>query len=69
MNFRKVNNIAGWVVFFIASLVYILTAEMRGSFWDCGEFVSACYKVQLPHPPRSPIVCFTWPLFYYSFWR
>src|SRR5215208_1913733 len=55
MNFRKVNNIAGWVVCAIASLVYILTAEMRGSFWDCGEFVSACYKVQLPHPPGAPM--------------
>jgi hypothetical protein len=55
MNFRKVNNIAGWVMFVIASLVYILTAEMRGSFWDCGEFVSACYKVQLPHPPGAPL--------------
>ena len=55
MNFRKVNNIAGWVVFAIASLVYILTTEMRGSFWDCGEFVSAAYKVQLPHPPGAPL--------------
>jgi len=55
MNFRKVNNIAGWVVCALASLVYILTAEMRGSFWDCGEFVSACYKVQLPHPPGAPL--------------
>ncbi|MFL5811641.1 MAG: DUF2723 domain-containing protein [Flavisolibacter sp.] len=55
MNFRKVNNITGWVVCAIASLVYILTAEMRGSFWDCGEFVSACYKVQLPHPPGAPL--------------
>jgi len=42
-------------VFVFASLVYILTAEMRGSFWDCGEFVSACYKVQLPHPPGAPL--------------
>ena len=55
MNFRKVNNIAGWVVCAIASLVYILTCEMRGSFWDCGEFVAACYKVQLPHPPGAPL--------------
>lgn len=55
MNFRKINNIAGWAVCVIASLVYILTAEMRGSFWDCGEFVSACYKVQLPHPPGAPL--------------
>jgi hypothetical protein len=55
MNFRKVNNIAGWVVCAIASLVYILTAEKAGSLWDCGEFVSACFKVQLPHPPGAPL--------------
>ncbi len=55
MNFRKINNIAGLVIFVLASLVYILTAEKRGSFWDCGEFVSACYKVQLPHPPGAPL--------------
>jgi hypothetical protein len=55
MNFRKVNNLTGWVVCAIASLVYILTAEKSGSFWDCGEFVSACYKVQLPHPPGAPL--------------
>ena len=55
MNFRKLNNIFGWVIFIIASLVYIITTEKRGSFWDCGEFVSACYKVQLPHPPGAPL--------------
>src|SRR3954470_18976186 len=55
MNFRKINNIAGWVVFVLASLVFIMTSEERGSFWDCGEFVAACYKVQLPHPPGAPL--------------
>jgi hypothetical protein len=55
MNFRKVNNITGWIVFAIASLTYILTAEKSGSLWDCGEFVSACYKVQMPHPPGAPL--------------
>lgn len=55
MNFRKVNNIAGWVVCAIASLVYILTCEKAGSLWDCGEFVSAAYKVQMPHPPGAPL--------------
>jgi drug/metabolite transporter (DMT)-like permease len=55
MNFKKVNNITGWVVCAIASLVYILTAEKSGSFWDCGEFVSAAYKLQLPHPPGAPV--------------
>ncbi len=55
MNFRKVNNITGWVVCAIASLCYILTAEKSGSFWDCGEFVASAYKVQLPHPPGAPL--------------
>lgn len=55
MNFRKVNNITGWVVFAIAALTYILTAEKSGSFWDCGEFVASAYKVQLPHPPGAPL--------------
>lgn len=55
MNFRKVNNLTGWVVCVIASLSYILTAEKSGSFWDCGEFVSAAFKVQMPHPPGAPL--------------
>jgi len=55
MNFKKANNITGWVVCVIASLVYILTAEKAGSFWDCGEFVSAAFKVQMPHPPGAPL--------------
>ena len=55
MQFTKINNITGWVVFLIASTVYILTAESGGSFWDCGEFVSSCYKLQIPHPPGAPL--------------
>ncbi|MCW3073794.1 MAG: hypothetical protein JWP69_863 [Flaviaesturariibacter sp.] len=55
MNFKKVNNITGWVVCAIASLVYILTTEKSASFWDTGEFISAAYKLQLPHPPGAPV--------------
>ena len=55
MQFKKINNITGWMVFLIASTVYILTAESGGSFWDCGEFVSSCYKLQIPHPPGAPL--------------
>ncbi len=55
MNFKRVNNITGWVVCLIACTVYILTAEAGGSLWDCGEFVSSCFKVQIPHPPGAPL--------------
>jgi Protein O-mannosyl-transferase TMEM260-like len=55
MNFKKVNNITGWAVFFIAFATYFLTREARGSLWDCGEFVSSAYKLQLPHPPGAPV--------------
>ncbi len=55
MKFNKINNITGWAVFLVASIVYILTAESGGSFWDCGEFVSSCFKLQIPHPPGAPL--------------
>ena len=55
MNFNKVNNIVGWVVCVVACAVFVLTMEPTGSFWDCGEFVSSCYKLQIPHPPGAPL--------------
>ena len=55
MNFKKLNNISGWAICVIACAVYILTAEAGGSLWDCGEFVSCAYKLQLPHPPGAPL--------------
>jgi len=55
MNFRKVNNITGWVVFLIALATYFLTREARGSLWDTGEFIASAKGVQLPHPPGAPL--------------
>lgn len=55
MSFKKINNITGWAVFLIASTVYLMTMEASGSFWDCGEFVSSAYKLQIPHPPGAPL--------------
>ena len=55
MQFNRINNIVGWAVALIACTVYVLTAEAGGSFWDCGEFVSSCFKLQIPHPPGAPL--------------
>ncbi|WP_212005338.1 DUF2723 domain-containing protein [Chitinophaga sp. HK235] len=55
MNFKRTNNIVGWVICIIACSVYIMTMEATGSLWDCGEFISSAYKVQIPHPPGAPL--------------
>ncbi|MFT7588901.1 MAG: hypothetical protein ACI959_001114, partial [Limisphaerales bacterium] len=54
-SFQRVNNIAGWLVFGFATIVYFFTMEATTSFWDCGEFISAAYKLQVVHPPGAPI--------------
>lgn len=55
MTFKRINNITGWIVCLIACTVFIMTSEAGGSLWDCGEFVSSCFKVQIPHPPGAPL--------------
>ena len=54
MNFKRINDITGWVICIIACSVYILTMEKNGSLWDCGEFASSAYKLQIPHSPGAP---------------
>ena len=57
--YRLLNNICGWVVFVIAAVTYILTLEPTASFWDCGEFISSAYKLEVGHPPGNPIFMLT----------
>jgi hypothetical protein len=54
MSFKKLNNIVGWCVFAIATIVYFLTMEPTVSWWDCGEYISTAYKLQVGHPPGAP---------------
>jgi len=53
-NYKKINNILGWLVFAISSATYILTIEPTASFWDCGEYIATAYKLQVGHPPGAP---------------
>ncbi len=52
--YKLLNNIFGWATFIFAAVVYTMTMESSGSFWDCGEFVSGCFKQEVVHPPGSP---------------
>ncbi len=55
MNFQKVNNITGWFTFAIAYATYLLTMEATASLWDCGEFLSTAYKLEVGHSPGAPL--------------
>lgn len=63
--FKKTYRAAGWLTFAIAMIVYFFSVERTGSLWDCGEFISAAYKLQVVHPPGAPMFIilarmFTW---------
>ena len=53
-SFKTINIIAGWVIFAIAAFVYLSTIEPTASFWDCGEFISSAFKLEVGHPPGAP---------------
>src|ERR1035437_8053237 len=67
MSFKRINNITGWAICIIACTVYLLTMEATGSFWDCGEFASSAYKLQIPHPPGAPLFVLLGRLFMIPF--
>jgi hypothetical protein len=54
-NFKRINDLTGWVVFAISLFVFTATVERTASFWDCGEFIACAYKLQVPHPPGAPL--------------
>ncbi|AEA43091.1 glycosyltransferase family 117 protein [Fluviicola taffensis] len=55
MNYNKLNNLTGWLVFLIATIVYFLTIEDTVSLWDCGEYITAANKLEVGHPPGAPL--------------
>ncbi len=55
MDFKKIHNLSGWLVFAIATIVFYSTAESTGSLWDCGEFIAGAYKFEVVHPPGAAV--------------
>src|SRR5690554_4559044 len=55
MNYKKLNIYLGWLVFLIATVVYFMTIESTVSLWDCGEYITAAYKLEIGHPPGAPL--------------
>lgn len=52
--YNLLNNVCGWVMFAIAAFVYCSTIEPTASFWDCPEFITTGYKLEIGHPPGAP---------------
>lgn len=58
-HFKVLNNIFGWIAFTIAAVTYLLAVEPTASFWDCGEFISSAYKLDVGHSPGAPFFMLT----------
>ena len=61
--YKLINNLMGWFVFAVAAVVYCLTIESSASFWDCPEFITTGYKLEVGHPPGAPFFMLTANLF------
>ena len=61
--FRLVDNLLGWLAFAIAAFTYCSTVEPTASFWDCPEFITTAYKLEVGHPPGAPFFMLTGNLF------
>lgn len=61
--YKEINNVLGWIVCAIATTVYLITLEPTASFWDCGEFISSAYKLEVGHSPGAPFYILVGNLF------
>ena len=63
MRYKTVNNFFGWIAFAVAAYVYCSTIESSASYWDCPEFISSAFKLEVGHPPGAPVFMITANLF------
>ena len=53
--FKHLNTIIGWVMFAVASTVYISTTEPTVPLWDCPEYTATAVKLEVGHPAGAPL--------------
>ena len=61
--FKLLNNVVGWLVFLVAAFTYVSTVEPTASFWDCPEFITTAYRLEVGHPPGAPFFMLTGKFF------
>ena len=61
--FKLIDTLMGWIAFAIAAFVYCSTIEPTASFWDCPEFITTAFKLEVGHPPGAPFFMLTGNLF------
>ena len=52
--FILIDRCMGWLAFTIAAITYCLTIEPTASLWDCPEFITCGYKLEIGHAPGAP---------------
>ncbi|MCQ2266824.1 MAG: DUF2723 domain-containing protein [Bacteroidaceae bacterium] len=61
--YNIINNVTGWLTFLVAAFTYCSTVEPTASFWDCPEFITTAFKLEVGHPPGAPFFMLTGNLF------
>ena len=62
-NFKLIDTLMGWLTFAVAAFTYCTTVEPTASFWDCPEFITTAFKLEVGHPPGAPFFMLTANLF------
>ena len=52
--FTIIDRCMRWLAFAIAAITYCLTIEPTASLWDCPEFITCGYKLEIGHAPGAP---------------